>query len=214
MAWQAATLSREQGFAHLLTVIVALRGWALVERGHRQEGIALLQESVAAWQTTGAELLRPYYLALLAEGYAKGGQIEEGLATLAAAFAVMERTGERWWEAELYRLKGELMLQQEARGWRLEIGPSSPQASSLKPLVSRVAEQEAEGYFLKAIEIARRQSAKMLELRAVMSLSRLWQRRGRKAEARQTLVEIYQWFTEGFDSVDHKQARALLKELL
>ena len=127
--------------------------------------------------------------------------------------AMVDKNGERGGEAELYRLKGELTLQKEARGWRLETDSSSPQASSLKPQVSNGAEQGAEEYFLKAIEIARRQQAKSLELRAVMSLSRLWQKQGRKEEARKMLAEIYHWFTEGFDTKDLQEAQGLLEEL-
>ena len=117
------------------------------------------------------------------------------------------------YEAELWRLRGELTLQREARGWRLETSPPSSQASSLKPQVSRAVAQEAEGYFLKAIEIARRQQAKSLELRSVMSLSRLWQTQGKKDDARQLLAEIYGWFTEGFDTKDLQEAKVLLEEL-
>jgi len=145
-------------------------------------------------QATGAELTRTYGLALLAGAYGKAGQREEGLAVLAEALAMVNRTGERIWEAELYRLKGELTLQSTGRG-RSKI------------------EEEAEGCFLKAIEIARRQSAKSWELRAALSLSRLWQQQGKKDEARQLLAEIYGWFTEGFETKDLQEAKALLDEL-
>jgi len=132
------------------------------------------------------------------------------LTALAEALAAVDRTGQRFYEAELYRPKGQLTL--ETGGWRLETDPSS-QASSLQPPVSKEVEQEAEGYFLKSIEIARRQQAKSLELRAVMSLSRLWQHQGKKTEARQLLAEIYNWFTEGFDTKDLQEAKVLLEEL-
>jgi len=127
--------------------------------------------------------------------YADVGEIGEGLSVLAEALAAVEKGGERWYEAELYRLKGTLTLQ-----------------SKVQSLKSKV-EEEAEECFRKAIEIARRQQAKSLELRAVMSLSRLWQQQGKKEEARQRLAEIYGWFTEGFDTVDLKEARTLLEEL-
>jgi hypothetical protein len=155
------------------------------------------------------------------------GLTEEGLAVLVEALTIADKTGELMWEAELYRLKGELTLQKETRGWRLETSPSSPQASSLKPQVSKEVAQEAEGYFLKAIEIAQRQQAKSLELRAVMSLVRLRQHqasehvsrntqhaiRDKLAEAHVMLSELYNWFTEGFDTKDLQEAKALLGAL-
>jgi predicted ATPase len=131
----------------------------------------------------------------LAEAYGKGEQAEEGLNVLAEALAVVDKTGERLYEAELYRLKGELLLQQ----------------SKVQDPKSNV--EEAEECFQNAIAIARQQSAKSLELRAVMSLSRLWQQRGKKDEARQMLAEIYGWFTEGFDTKDLQEAKVLLEEL-
>jgi predicted ATPase len=125
----------------------------------------------------------------------------------------IERSEERWWEAELYRLKGELTLQREARGWRLDTGSLSSQAPSLKPQVSPEVAQEAEGCFHKAVEIARKQQAKSLELRATMSLARLWQQQGKKDEARQMLADVYGWFTEGFETKDLQEAKALLDSL-
>jgi predicted ATPase len=130
---------------------------------------------------------------VLAEACGKVGWVEEGLTVLTEALAFVDKTGTRVYEAELYRLKGELLQ------------------SSVQSLESRV--KEAEECFHKAIEIARRQSAKSLELRAVMSLSRLWQQQGKKTEARQMLEEIYHWFTEGFDTKDLQEAKALLEEL-
>jgi predicted ATPase len=130
--------------------------------------------------------------ALLAEAYGKAGQGEEALKVLAEARLQMDNTGERFWEAELYRLQGELTLAQD----------STSQSSV-----------EVEQCFWKAIEIAQQQRAKSLELRAVMSLSRLRQRQGKKAAARQLLAEIYGWFTEGFDTKDLQEAKALLAEL-
>jgi hypothetical protein len=126
---------------------------------------------------------------------------------LAKALALVDKTGDRVSEAELYRLKGEMSLQSAVRSPQSEI--TSPQY----PAPSTQAEAEAEACFLKAIEVARRQSAKSLELRAVMSLSCLWQQQGKKEEARQMLTEIYGWFTEGFDTKDLQEAKALLNEL-
>ncbi len=186
-----------------------LRGWALAEQGQGEEGIVQIRQGLSAWQATGAELARPYILALLAEAYGKGGQAEEGLSVLAEALAVVDKTGERCHEAELYRIKGELTRQKfQVSGSKFQV-PPSPQ-----PLIpSPQAEAEAEACFHTAIEIARRQQAKSLELRAVMSLSRLWQQQGKKEEARQMLSEIYSWFTEGFDTADLQEAKALLEEL-
>jgi predicted ATPase len=120
--------------------------------------------------------------------------------------ATVEETGERYYEAELYRLKGQLTLQ------KFQVSGSKFQVDN-PPSAFRNPQLETEAYFLKAIEIARRQQAKSLELRAGMSLSRLWQQQGKKEEARRMLAEIYGWFTEGFDTADLKEAKALLDEL-
>ena len=167
---------------------------------------------MTATRATGSGLLARGFV-LLAETYGKTGQVEEGLATIAEAVAVMEKTGERVYEVDLYRIKGELTLQLGTRGWGLGTGPASPQAPSLKPQDPSGEEREAEAWFLKAIDIARQQQAKSWELRAVMSLARLWQSQGKTAEARQKLVAIYRWFTEGFDTQDLQEAKALLEEL-
>jgi predicted ATPase len=134
------------------------------------------------------------------------GQPEEGLAALAEASALMQRTGEQWYEAELHRLKGTLTLQSKVQGLKSKVEESSE-------FGVRSPEPEAEECFLRAIDIARKQQAKSLELRAVMSLSRLWQNQGKQAEARRMLAEIYGWFTEGFDTKDLQEAKALLEEL-
>jgi predicted ATPase len=145
---------------------------------------------LAAFEATGAKAARPYWLALLAEACGEGGQAKEGLEVLAEALAAVHTTGERFYEAELYRLKGELLL-----------------------TLSRENSGEAEICFHEALEIARRQQAKSLELRAAMSLSRLWRQLGRPEEARQLLAEVYGWFTEGFETADLREAKALLAEL-
>ncbi len=194
-AEQVITLSLEQEFPLWLAMATFLRGWALAEQGEHEEGIRQMRQGLATWQATGGELARPTYLALLAETYGRGGQIEEGLGTLTEAFALIEESEERLYEAELYRLKGVLTLQSRVQG----------RASSVQ--------KEAEKYFHKAIEIARNQQAKSLELRVVMSLARLWQSGGKRNEARQILADIYGWFTEGFDTADLQQARTLLAEL-
>jgi predicted ATPase len=147
-------------------------------------------------RATGEELVRPYHLARLAEAYGKAEQAEEGLTALAEALATVNKTGERFYEAELYRLKGTLTLQSQVQ---------SPKSK---------VEKEAEEYFLKAIEIARKQQAKSWELRATTSLARLWQQQGKKEDAHQRLTDIYGWFTEGFDTKDLQDAKRLIEELL
>jgi class 3 adenylate cyclase/predicted ATPase len=189
-------LSSEQGFALFLAYGTILQGWALAEQGRGEEGIAQIHQGLVAQQATGAEGLRPHFLALLAEACGKVGQAEEGLSALSEALALVNKTGERFYEAELYRLKGELTLAQ----------------SSVQGLASSV-QKEAEECFWKAIEIARRQSAKSLELRAATSLARLWRQQGKKDEAHALLAKIYGWFTEGFDTKDLQEAKTLLKEL-
>jgi len=188
-------LSTEQGFAHFLANGLLLRGWALVRQGQGREGITQLCQGLAAYRATRADLNRSFFLAGLAEAYAQTGQTEEGLSVAAEVLAAVESTGERFYEAEMYRLKGTLTLQ------------------SKDPSPKSQVEVEAEACFHKAIEIARRQQAKSLELREVISLSRLWQRQGKKDEARQPLAEIYGWFTEGFDTADLQEAKAVLEEL-
>ncbi len=191
----AIALSTEQGFSSWLAWGTILRGWALAEQGRVEEGIAQIHQSLVTFRATEIEFFRSYRLALLAEAYGKVGQIEEGLSVLAQALAAVNRSGECWHEAELYRLKGTLTLQSKVQGPKSQV------------------EKETEGCFLQAIEIAHRQQAKSLELRAVMSLARLWQQQGKKEEARRMLAEIYGWFTEGFDTADLKEAKALLEEL-
>jgi len=147
-------------------------------------------------QAIGAELSRVVWPGPLAEAHGKVGRPEEGLTLLTEALAAVDKTGGRFQEAEIYRIKGELTLTQ----------------SSVQRLASSV-QKEAEECFWKAIEIAQKQQAKSLELRAVMSLSRLWQQQGKMGEAQQMLAEIYNWFTEGFDTADLKDAKVLLEEL-
>jgi predicted ATPase len=192
-------LSSEQGFAFWLAYGTILRGWVLAEEGQGEEGIAQIRQGLAACRATGAELYRPYHLTLLAKAYGKANQAEDRLSAMSEALMLVDKTGERFYEAELYRLKGELLLTQEG--------------NRLQAIGHREKMDEAEECFLKAIEIARKQQAKSLELRAAMSLSRLWQQQGKRAEARQMLAEIYGWFTEGFDTKDLQEAKALLQEM-
>jgi predicted ATPase len=157
--------------------------------GEAAAGVAHLRQALAS-PDVGPEHLRPHWLALLAEAYGRAGQPEAGLQVLAEAVTLMATT-EMWWsEAEMSRLEGELRLQLAS--------PEIPQA---------------EACFQQALEVARRQQAKSLELRAALSLARLWQQQGKRGSARQLLAQIYTWFTEGLDSSDLQEAKALLGEL-
>ena len=199
-------LSTEHELMFYLSNGFLFLGGALAEQGQVEEGVAQIRHAMTTWQTTGTELNRSYILALLAKACGKTARVEEGLMLLAEALAMVGKTGGRWWEAELYRLRGELTLQKfQVSGSKFQV--TNPQSPTPNP------QAEAEACFHKAIEIACQQSAKSLELRAVMSLSRLWLSQGKKVEAQQMLAEIYGWFTEGFDTADLKEAKALLEEL-
>jgi predicted ATPase len=187
--------SAKQGFPYWTAVGTVIQGWALAKQGQGEEGIALIRQGLAAFRATGTELSLPLFLALLSEACRKVRRLEEGLTVLAEAIAAVARGGVRFYEAELYRLKGELTLQLQVESHKSKI-------------------EEAQACFLKAINIAQRQHAKSLELRATVSLARLWQQQGKRKEARQMLAEIYSWFTEGFDTGDLKEAKALLEMLL
>jgi predicted ATPase len=196
LAEMTISLCTEHEFPLWVATGMILHGWALVMQGQGEEGIPQMEQGLAAFQHLNLEAYRPYYLALLAEAYGKVGQAEKGLNAVAKGLALADKTEEHCDEPELFRLKGELTLQRSA------VRDSQSEA-----------QQEAEACFHKAVEIARRQQAKSWELRAVMSLSRLRQHQGRRDEARSILAEIYGWFTEGFDTADVKDAKALLDEL-
>jgi predicted ATPase len=184
------TLAAAQGTALRVELGRLLWGWALAMRGDAADGVAQLRQGLAAIQGMGLELMRPHGLSLLVEAYGQAGQPEAGLTVLAEALTLVGTTEERWWEAELYRLKGELLLQLPIPDAHL-----------------------AEAAFHQALDIARHQQAKALELRATLYLSRLWQRQGKREAARTLLAPIYDWFTEGFDTPDLQAAKALLAEL-
>jgi DNA-binding winged helix-turn-helix (wHTH) protein/predicted ATPase len=179
---------------------------------HIEEGIVLMRQGIATHQATGIMLLYPANLTTLAEAYGKGGKPEEGLQVLPEALTVMTTTGQRHWEAELYRIKGELLLAQESKSQKSKV---KSQKSGNPNLNSQILDpdSEAETCFLKAINIARQQQAKSLELRATMSLARLWQQQGKRHEAHKLLSDIYNWFTEGFDTQDLQEAKALIEAL-
>jgi class 3 adenylate cyclase/predicted ATPase len=190
LATTAGTLCREQGFAYYLAWATALEGWALAKQGQCEEGVALLRAGLAAMEATGAGLRRPYYLALLADALGGAGQPAEALAVVSEALAAVEQSGERWWEAELCRLKSHLLLAISASGFA-----------------------EAEAYLRRAIQVAQAQAAKSLELRAATSLAKLWAEQGKRSQARDLLAPVYGWFTEGLETADLKAAKSLLDEL-
>jgi predicted ATPase len=198
----AIALTSEQGFPHILSRVQFLQGWALAAQGQREAGLAQMRQGLVGYQATGAGLYRPYFLGVLAEVCAHAGQLDEGLRLVTEAHEVVQQSGERWYEAELHRLQGELLLIQGTDRGDARAGPIEP---SLRA--------EAEASFQRALDIARRQQAKSFELRAALSLSRLWQRQGKRQEARDLLAPIYHWFTEGFDMADLQEAKALLAEL-
>jgi predicted ATPase len=187
---EALALCTEQGFGLYLTFGMVLRGWALAAQGQWAEGIAQIREGFAAFRATGAGVFWPWFLALLADACSQAGQIDEGQPASEEALEALQTHEDRIYEAEVYRLKGELLLQGAA-----------------------AHQEEAEEHLQQALTTARRQQAKSLELRVATSLARLWQRQGKCAEAHQLLAEIYDWFTEGFDTADLQEAKALLEEL-
>ena len=187
----ATTFATEQGFPFWYTQGTVLQGWLLTEQGRMAEGIQLMRQGLADMQAVGTEVLQIYALGLLAEAYGKIHQPGDGLAMLHEAMRKVNASGERWPEAELHRIKGELLWQE---------GPQKQV-------------QEAEASLLHALHVARQQQARLPELRATMSLSRLWRSQGKAAEAHQLLAEIYAWFTEGFATPDLQEARALLEVL-
>jgi predicted ATPase len=179
------TLAAEYGFPFWQAQGTLLLGKTLCQHGQMDAGLVAMQQGVQVYQRTGAVLLRPFFLAHLAEAYAQAGSPAAGLTALAEALTLVDQTGERWWAAELYRLRGELLLG-----------------------------QEAEDSFCQALDIARQQQARALELRAATGLSRLWRQQGKPAAARQVLAEVYGQFSEGFDTADLLAARAQLDTLV
>jgi predicted ATPase len=207
-------LSTEHGFAHLKALGVVLQGWGLAREGQVAAGIAHMHQGLAASRETGAELLRSYLLALLAEAYGRGGQIEAGLGALEEGLIAADAHAQRFYEAELHRLKGELLRQQSAGAAGKPAVVASLQGSAAGAEVTDPppVRIEAEACCQRALDIARRQGAKSLELRAAMSCYRLWARHERGVEARSLRTEVYEWFTEGFDTADLQEASNLLAE--
>ncbi|CAN5698106.1 hypothetical protein BH10CHL1_BH10CHL1_39430 [soil metagenome] len=187
-------LARQHEFTYYLGVGMVLRGWAQTQQGQHAVGIASMQQGMTTIHETGALLFRHYYLGLLADAYRQVGELEEALQIIREALRAVPSSG-RFWEADLYRLHGELLLLKPT---------SDPEVASA---------EAAEMSFHQAIAIAQRQNAKALELRATISLWQLWQRQGRQIEAQKMLTPIYEWFNADFDSADLKVARALLAVL-
>jgi predicted ATPase len=189
-AQEAIGLSRQYGFSYWLAMGTIYYGYALFKQGQKEEGIRILREGLAAESATGAEVGRPYFLTLLAEALAEVGRFDEGMAVIDSSLALVTDTSERFAHSDICRVKGELLLAGRQE-WP----------------------EPAEDYLRQAVESARIRRAKSIELRAVISLSRFLQNRGRKDEARQMLSEICGWFTEGGDTTDLKTARTLLSDM-
>jgi class 3 adenylate cyclase/predicted ATPase len=183
-------LSTKHGFSLWLAVATVQRGWAMAAQGSHEEGITQIRDGVAALRETGSELGHPNNLGLLADAYREAERLDDGLSVLIEALAAADEHEDRTYVAEIHRLRGELLLKQNN---------------------SNVA--EAQSCFERAMEIARKQSAKSWELRATTSLARLLDKQGRRDEARMMLTDLYNWFTEGFDTADLKDAKALLDQL-
>jgi predicted ATPase len=186
----AVTLSTEQEFPLLAAMGTSLRGWALAMQGQAEAGMAQVRQGISAWRAAGGAVLVPYLCTVLAEVCDHLGYTADALQALIEAHTLVEQQEERWWEAESHRLWGVLLLRQTG-----------------------TSQAEAETWLRRALDVARRQEAKSLELRAAMSLARLWQHQGKRGEARELLAPIYGWFTEGFDTADLQEAKALLEAL-
>ncbi|SFQ33173.1 Adenylate and Guanylate cyclase catalytic domain-containing protein [Bradyrhizobium sp. Ghvi] len=187
---ELVALTTEQRFAFFLAMGTAYRGWTLAETGDPEAGVNLLRRGIEGFQASGAAWTLPFYLAQLAAAEAKRARFETGLGQLSDALALTQKLGVRWFEAELHRRRGELML-------------------TARPGV----EAEAETEFRHAIAVARQQEARLWELRSAVALARLWHRQGKNDEARDLLAPVYGWFDEGFDIRDLKESKALLEEL-
>jgi predicted ATPase len=184
-------LASEHGFPFYLAWGTVYRGAALIVQGQRREGVDQVRQGLEAY---AGEVVRTAFLTWLASGYRGTGQVEEALATITEALGLVEKNDERFYEAEVWRIKGSLTLQLKVESEKSKV-------------------EEAEECFLKAIEITQKQHAKSLELRAAMSLARLWQTQGKIVEAHRMLSDVYNWFTEGFDTKDLQEAKTLLEEL-
>jgi predicted ATPase len=187
-ARKGAELAEEHGFSLFVAWSAPLQGWALAVRGRQAEGAERIRQGLSDAMATGSELYRPCFRGCLAESLGAAGNAEAGLQLLDEELALAERD-ERFYDAELLRLKGELLLR------------------------SATAGGEAESCCLEALGVAREQQARSLELRAALSLARLWRSQGKRNEARELLTPVYNGFTEGFDTLDLQDAKILIGEL-
>jgi predicted ATPase len=186
----AVALATKQGFPLWAAWGKSVHGWALVMQGQGEAGMIQVRQGIASFRVTGSTVFVPYLCTLLAEVSDYLGYTEDGLQALAEAHALVEQHEERWWEAEVHRLRGVLLLRQDV-----------------------AQQEEAATWLQRALDVARRQQARSLELRAAMSLARLWHHQGKRAAAHELLAPVYGWFTEGFDTADLTEAKALLEEL-
>src|SRR5262249_45188209 len=200
-------LSSKHGLPGYMAWGMAWRGGALIVQRQWAEGVAQIRQGLGAYE---GDVARTVDLTWLAVGYGGTGQVADGLATITEALRLVEKNDERLYEAEVYRIAGELLLRMR----ETESGRNGDKVLLADSPIRQFPVSSPEEAFLKAIEIAQKQRAKSLELRAAMSLSRLWQKQGKKEEARQMLADIYGWFTEGFETKDLQEAKALLEELL
>jgi adenylate cyclase len=187
----AISLSEEYQFEYWRAAAQMVQGWALTEQGLLDTAITRLRDGLTSIRASGAKVTMPQYMAMLADALRKAGRVEEARDCLAEAQAILEETGENWWEPELLRLKAEILLQRYRPG----------------------CDDEAEGCLRQALQTSRERDAKSLELRAATSLSRLLFKQGRKSEAHRTLAAVYSWFTEGFETPDLREAKALIDQL-
>jgi predicted ATPase len=209
----ALRLCTEQGFALAAALGAILQGWGLSTQGKGAEAVAQMRRRRLDYWAIGGGLTQTYWLALLAEAHGRSEQDKAGHAAVAEALAAVRQTGERFYEAELYWLKGELTFQSQVQGRtsrdrKGRIGPGPRPSSSVPGPQATV-----EACFQQALAVARCQQAKSRELRAAINLARLWHQQGKSKAARQLLAEVYGWFNEGFDTVDLQEAKALLEVL-
>jgi tetratricopeptide (TPR) repeat protein len=207
-------LAHEQEFELWKATGTVTHGWALVRAEDAEQGVLLITEAMTALRTIGVEIARSYYELVLAEVQGRLGQSNEGITTLAKAQEVMRANSERFCEAELYRLKGELTLQRQSQAnlGQVKASQDKSEDTAHRPLAPD-PKGEAEACFLKAIDIAQSQQAKALELRAAVSLARLWHRQKKIVEARKVLKDVYAWFTDEAYTPELKRAKALLVAL-
>ncbi len=204
-----SSVASEHGLVMYQALAAMTRGWAQTGQGHDEEAIERIREGLSAIMATGASLMRPHFLALLAEALIRSRRTDEALRALEEALEAADRTGEKSYQAELFRLKGELLLKQTTRraSRAAAAGTATVEAASPSAIAA------AEGYFNEAIQIARRQNSKALELRSAVSAALLYQQQGKRKKALSILAPVYSSFTEGFDTVDLCEAKALLDDL-